>query len=247
MRRIIYIAVAVAICWPLAGACDDHVMGVGFQFSATSPQGPDMLTDFAGGGFQFRQFYRITSFSKSWQMIGEFGYNNFGLRRGEYANAIAGPLADSVTALFPIEPEFPDGSVATVKQLTVTGGNFNAMHVTGGVQYVFFAKEDRLLKPYVTAQGGLYSTGQSDTDVAVSFDIQRPSMSDTTMTIPTSPLIRDDDRDNAFGLSFGGGAEYSLTEAFAVVGDFRYHVAFTEEKKTTFIDVGLGLVYFLGF
>jgi hypothetical protein len=245
---LICVAVAVAICWPLAGTCGENTMAVGFQFSATSPLTPDKLTDFAESGLHFRTFYRVTSLSDKWHVLGEFGYNNFGLDDKAYGATVGPVLIDAINELFPLGPSLPDGSIATLSEVEISGGAFNSMHLTGGVQYMFFGGQDRALNPYVTAQGGLYSFGQSDTDVGLTVDVDRPaSLADTTLSFPLSPFLRDDDRDNAFGLSLGGGAEFSVTDAVALVGDFRYHVAFTEEKKTSFVDVGLGLVYFLGF
>ncbi len=247
MRKVICAAVAVALCWPLAAGCRNDLMGVGFQFSVTDPQGPDRLTDIAESGLHFRTFYRAITFNDKWNIVGEFGYNDFRLRESEFANMIKPVLADSLGDLFPLGPSLPAGSEVTIDELTVSGGHLNAMHVTGGIQYLFPSAEDALLRPYLTAQGGFYSTGQSDADVAVTLTVDRPgSMPDTTISFPSGPFIRDGDRDNAFGLNFGGGTEISLTRSVALLADARYHVAFTEDKRTTFFDLGLGLVYFLG-
>lgn len=247
MRRLICAAAVAAICWPIAGAWGGNLMGVGFQFSATSPLTPEKLTDFTDTGLHFRTFYRVTSFSRNWNILGEFGYNDFGLDMDAFATTIGPALTESINDLFPLGPSLPEGSTATLSELKVSGGSFNSMHLTGGVQYMFFGKQDKRINPYVTAQGGLYSFGQSDTDVALSVDVERPVLPDTTLSFPSSPFLRGDDRDNAFGMSFGGGAELSVTDAVALLGDFRYHVAFTEDKKTSFLDIGIGLVYFLGF
>jgi opacity protein-like surface antigen len=248
VKRMVFALLAVAICWPAAACCDDQVMGVGFQFSATSPQGPDDLTDIAKTGLHFRTFYRVMKFSRNWQVVAEFGYDSFWLRESEFADLIAPALADSINALFPLGPSLPSGSVATVTDLTVSGGDLNAMHVTGGIHYVFDIESQKRLQPYLTAQGGYYSTGQSDADVTAEFNVDRPgAMPDTTLNISRAPFVRDYERDNAFGLNVGGGAEFSLFESVALVGDFRYHVAFTDDKRTTFLEAGLGLVYFLGF
>jgi hypothetical protein len=227
--------------------CGKNLMGVGFQFSATSPQGPDELTEFTDIGLHFRTFYRATNFSDKWNFMAEFGYNDFGLDRGAYGDLIAPVLVDGINELFPLGPSLPEGSVASLDEIEVTGGSFNSLHVTGGVQYMITGGEDNVFSPYVTAQGGLYSFGQSDTDVSLSVDVERPALPDTTLSFPRSPFLRDDDRDYAFGLGFGGGTEVSLTETVALVGDFRYHIAFTEEKNTTFYDLGIGLVYYLGY
>ncbi len=248
MKRMVLALLAVAICWPAAACCDDQVMGVGFQFSATYPQGPDDLTDIARTGLHFRTFYRVLKFDRNWQVVAEFGYDSFWLREGNFADLIAPALADSMNALFPLGPSLPSGSVATVTDLTVSGGDLNAMHVTGGIHYAFDIESRKWLKPYLTAQGGYYSTGQSDADITAEFNVDRPgAMPDTTLNITGAPFIRDNDRDNAFGFNVGGGAEFSLFESVALVGDFRYHVAFTDDKRTTFLEAGLGLVYFLGF
>lgn len=247
MKTVICALVAVVICWPLAARCDEN-LAVGFQFSATSPQGPDELTDVSKLGIQFRTFYRVNVVNPHWRVIAELGYNDFTLRRGAFGDRISPVLSDSITSLFPLGPSLPAGSVATVGQMTVHGGHMNALHITGGVEYAFTMEEMTWLTPYVTAQGGLYSTGQSDTDLEVSFNVDRPgAMPDTTLSFASMPFIRDDDRDNAFGVNFGGGAEVSLMSILALVGDFRYHVAFTEDKKTTFFDVGLGVIYSFGF
>lgn len=248
MRRLICAVVALALFWPLAASCGEHLMGVGFQFSLTRPLSPEMLTDFTDSGLHFRTFYKVTAFSDKWHGLAEFGYNDFGLDEDTYAATIGPVLIDEINNLFPLGPTLPEGSTATLRELAVTGGAFNSMHLTGGVQYMFYGEEERALNPYVTAQGGLYSFGQSDTDVEFSVDVDRPTpQADTTLSFPPSPFLRDDDRDNAFGLSLGGGAELEITGAVSLVGDFRYHVAFTEEKKTTFFDIGLGIVYFLGY
>jgi len=247
VRRLIIAAAASALLWPLGGACQEDVLQLGFQFSATSPQGPDELTDYSSGGLQFRTFYRVMSFSKSWQLVGEFGYNTFNLREGKFESLIEPVIADSMAAALEDDAYFPAGSTVSIVALDVTGGDFNAAHVTAGLQYTFFAEEEAAARPYLTVQGGYYSTGQSDTDVGLTLDVHRPEMADTTLSVPSIPFMRDDDRDNAFGLNFGGGVELVITGQLSVIGDFRYHVAFTDERKTTFYDAGLGLAYYLGF
>jgi hypothetical protein len=247
LKTAICALVAVLTLCPLAARCDEN-LAVGFQFSATSPQGPDELTDISKVGVHFRTFYKVNVVDPHWRIVGEFGYNDFTLRKGAFADAIAPALSDSITSLFPLGPTLPAGSVATVDHISIDGGHPNAMHLTGGVEYAFAIEELPWLSPYLTAQGGLYSTGQSDTDLGLSVNVERPGgMADTTLSFTSMPFIRDDDRDNAFGLNFGGGAEISLTRILALVGDVRYHVAFTESKSTTFVDVGLGAVYYFGF
>ena len=54
VKRLIFAAVAVAILYPMTGTCGDHMMGVGFQTSATSALSPDRLTDFTDMGLHFR-------------------------------------------------------------------------------------------------------------------------------------------------------------------------------------------------
>jgi hypothetical protein len=224
-------------------------MGVGFQFSATAPLAPDELKDYTEGGLHYRTFYRAVNFSDKWHFIAEFGYNDFGLDNDAYACVLRPEIEDGLDDILAADPSIPEGSTADIYDLEIWGGAFNSMHLTGGVQYMFLGGQDRALNPYVTAQGGIYSFGQSDTDVGFSaaVDTTGNGESDLNMSFPRLPFLRDDDRENVFGMNFGGGVELTVTDAVALLGDFRYHVAFTEDKSTSFVDIGLGVVYYLGF
>lgn len=247
MSRVIILTVLLAaICCPVRAHCDDDVLTLGFQFSATDPQGPSKLTDIAGGGLHFRAFYEVVNLNRQWRLIGEFGYNTFSLREGEYGDLVGPALEDSINAALPFLSEFPVGSEAEIQSFSISGGDFNAMHVTAGAKYLLFSDDQSILQPYLTAQAGLYSTGQSDSDVSSSFVVHRPGLEDTTLAIPSAPWTRDVDRENAFGFSVGGGTELSLRSDLALVADLRYHVAYTEET-TTFFDIGVGIAYYLGF
>jgi hypothetical protein len=244
-KAIVLTAILAALCCPETGICSGDVLTVGTQFSATDPHSPSELTDVAGAGLHFRAFYEVVNLSKRWRLVGEFGYNTFSLREEEYENLIRPALEDSITASLPFLG-FPVGSVATIEELSISGGDFNAMHFTAGAKYMLLDDDQSSVQPYVTAQAGLYSAGQSDSDLSSSFSVQIPGMADTTLSIPSAPWTRDVDRDNAFGFSIGGGTELSLMGDFAVVADLRYHFAFTEET-TRFLDIGVGVAYYLGF
>jgi opacity protein-like surface antigen len=246
VRKIIALAALLAlVCPPAKGYCGD-ILQIGFQFSATAPQGPSKLTDVAGAGLHFRTFYEVVNLNDRWRLIGEFGYNNFGLNHGDYRNLVGPALEDSMNASFPLGSVFPAGSHAELTTFSIDGGDFNAMHLTAGAKYMLLPDNKSVVQPYVTAQAGLYSTGQSDSDLSASFVVQRPGLSDTTLIIPSSPWTRDVNRDNAFGFSIGGGTDFSLTDNLLLLADFRYHVAFTDET-TTFLELGAGIAYRLGF
>lgn len=245
-KAIVLAALLAATCAPAEGLCDGDLLEIGFQFSATAPQGPSDLTDVAGSGLHFRTFYEVVNLSKRWRLVGEFGYNSFTLRQEEYGNVVAPVLEDSINASFPLGPGFPVGSVAGLEKFSIDGGDFNSMHLTAGAKYLLLSDDQAIVQPYVTAQAGVYSYGQSDSHVSASFIVQRPAMEDTTLSVSEAPWTSDVDRDNAFGFSVGGGAELSLTNDLLLLADLRYHIAFTEEK-TTFLDIGVGVAYRLGF
>ena len=253
-KVIILVAAFSAFCLPDTGhagegtqpAAGKDVLSVGFQFSATNPQGPSELTDVTDWGPHFRAFYEVVNINRRWRIVGEFGYNTFSLNEDVYLPPVGQALEDSVNASFPLGSDYPEGSVATLTDVSIDGGDFNAMHVTVGAKYLLLSDERGPLRPYVTAQAGLYSIGQSNSDVSASFNVERPSMSDIILAIPSAPWTRDVDRENAFGLSFGAGAEMRIVGDLALLGDFRYHAAFTDDT-TTFYEMGVGLAYYLGF
>jgi hypothetical protein len=255
LRKVIILAAALgALCLPDTGHSGEDaaptrsgdILSVGFQFSVTDPQGPSKLTDVAGSGPQFRAFYEIVNLSKRWRFVGEFGYNTFGIREDEYLPPVGRALEDSINASFPLGSDYPEGSVATLEEISIKGGDFNAMHVTVGAKYMVLPDEQSFLRPYVTAQAGYYSVGQSDSDISASFNVERPGMSDIVLVVPSTPWTRDVERDGAFGFSVGGGAEMRVIGGLALLADLRYHAAYTEET-TTFLDVGAGIAYYLGF
>ena len=255
LRKVIILAAALgAFCLPDTGHSGEgavptgngDILSVGFQFSVTDPQGPSRLTDVAGSGPHFRAFYEIVNLSKRWRLVGEFGYNTFGIREDEYLPPVGRALEDSINASFPLGPDYPEGSVAALEEISMKGGDFNAMHVSVGAKYLVLPDGRSPVRPYVTAQAGFYSLGQSDSDVSATFNVERPEMSDIVLVIPSTPWTRDVERDGAFGFSVGGGAEMRVIGGLALLADLRYHVAYTEET-TTFLDFGVGVAYYLGF
>jgi len=235
------------VALPAGAVCKEDVLDVGFRFSWTRPEGPEKLTDFASDGISFGTVYGVVNLSDRFQIVAEFGYDNFALREGPFGSLIATALAESLAAALEEDPFFPEGSSVTVSSLAIEGGDFNAAHLTAGIRYLFANPPDNALLPYATFQAGLYSKGQSDTDVSLTLDVQRPGQADTTLVMPAIPFLRDDDRDNAVGFNFGAGVELRLSGEFSILADFRYHLAYTEERTTRFLNAGLGVAYHLGF
>ena len=94
---------------------------------------------------------------------------------------------------------------------------FRIVPITALVEYNILTGD---LKPYVGMDLGLYNA--------------RVDVGDAN------------DSDTKFGVAPTAGLNYAVMDNLDLNFNFKYHVVFTEDKSTTFVALGLGVIYYIG-